>query len=91
MSEIAPGNGLPQGFAMEEGGGELDVSRYLDILRRRWKLVALVGLLGLLGGIIHYFITPKQYRASTTIQIERRSLLPLAGGISNPWLEGWWK
>jgi polysaccharide biosynthesis transport protein len=41
------------------------------------------------GGVVHYFITPKMYQATTTIQIDRRSL-SLGGNLESPWLENWW-
>jgi len=57
--------------------------------RRHWKLAAVFCVLGLAGASVHYFITPKQYQATATLQIERRSLTPLSSA-QNPWLENYW-
>jgi succinoglycan biosynthesis transport protein ExoP len=68
---------------------ELRLGDYLDVLRRRWRLAAVLALVSALGGVVHYFITPKMYQATTTIQIDRRSL-SLGGNAESPWLENWW-
>ena len=62
-----------------------------QVLRRHWKLVGL-SLRPVLARLspIHYVITPKLYRAATTLQIERRSTTSLTGQ-QNPWLENYWK
>lgn len=70
-------------------GGQLDLREYLQGLRRRWKLVALIALVTLAAAALHYVVTPPQYQASTIIQIERRSLNPLSSS-QMPWLENWW-
>jgi uncharacterized protein involved in exopolysaccharide biosynthesis len=59
------------------------------VLRRRWRLAAVLCLVCALGGVVHYSITPKMYQATTTIQIDRRSL-SLGGQLETPWLENWW-
>lgn len=76
--------------AAAEPESEFNIAEYLGMLRRHWKLVAVCGILGLTGAVIHYAITPKQYQAITTIQIERRNLTPLSNGGQNPWLENYW-
>lgn len=68
---------------------ELRLGDYLDVLRRRWRLAAVLVIVCALGGVVHYFITPKMYQATTTIQIDRRSL-SLGGSLESPWLENWW-
>ena len=70
-------------------GSEFHLTDYLDVLRRRWQLVAVIVLLCLAGGFVHYFITPKMYQATTMIQIDRRSM-SLGGSLETPWLENWW-
>lgn len=40
-------------------------------------------------GLTHYLITPREYRATALIQIERRVAVPLRG-IEDSWLENWW-
>jgi succinoglycan biosynthesis transport protein ExoP len=73
-----------------EPESELNLAEYLGMLRRHWKLAAVCCILGLAGAAIHYAITPKQYQATTVIQIERRNLTPLSNGGQNPWLENYW-
>jgi polysaccharide biosynthesis transport protein len=68
---------------------EFNLAEYFGMVRRHWKLAALCCVLGLAGASIHFAITPKAYRASATIQIERRSLTPI-GNSQNPWLENYW-
>ena len=59
------------------------------MLRRRWRLAAVLAIVCALGGVVRYSITPKMYQATTTIQIDRRSLSLGANG-ENPWLDSWW-
>jgi len=39
--------------------------------------------------LVQYLITPKEYRATSLIQIERRIAVPLRG-LEDAWLENWW-
>lgn len=66
----------------------LDVREYFRLVLGRWPLIALVAGLGTVFGLIHYFVTPPQYRAETLLQIEQRSPLALSDN-SNPYLEAW--
>jgi capsular exopolysaccharide synthesis family protein len=59
------------------------------MVRRHWKLVAVSVFVALVIASIHYFITPKAYMSTATIQIERRNLSPVAGSTS-PWFENFW-
>jgi capsular exopolysaccharide synthesis family protein len=68
---------------------ELNIAEYLGMVRRHWKLVAATCLTGLAAAAVHYAITPKEFMASATIQIERRSLSPL-NTTASPWLENYW-
>ncbi len=68
---------------------EFNLAEYLGMVRRHWKLAAICCLLGVAGGGIHCTITPKAYRATSTLQIERRNLTPVGSG-SNPWFENYW-
>jgi polysaccharide biosynthesis transport protein len=68
---------------------ELNISEYFGMVRRHWKLVALAVLVALVAAGVHYAITPKQYMATSTIQIERRNLSPV-GGSASPWYENFW-
>jgi polysaccharide biosynthesis transport protein len=56
-----------------------DWKEYLHGLRRRWRLIALVFLLVVLGSLVQYAITPPVYKATTMLQIERRSLASTMG------------
>ena len=68
---------------------DFNLAEYVGMVRRHWKLAAVCCLLGLAGAGVHYAITPKEYQATATIQIERRNLTPLGNG-QNPWLENYW-
>jgi capsular exopolysaccharide synthesis family protein len=72
-----------------EPESDFNLAEYVGMVRRHWKLAAVCALLGLAGAGIHYAITPKEYQATATIQIERRNLTPL-GNAQNPWLENYW-
>ncbi|HKI04889.1 MAG TPA: polysaccharide biosynthesis tyrosine autokinase [Thermoanaerobaculia bacterium] len=72
-----------------ETESELNLGEYLAMARRHWKLAAVCCLIGLAGAGIHFAITPKEYQATSTIQIERRNLTPL-GSSQTPWLENYW-
>lgn len=67
---------------------EVNLSEYVDMLRRHWRLIVTCALLGAAGGLFLYLNTPKTYVAKTRIQIERKSLSPLTG--PNSYLEYWW-
>lgn len=45
--------------------------------------------LALALALVQYLITPKEYRATSLIQIERRMAVPLRG-LEDAWLENWW-
>jgi succinoglycan biosynthesis transport protein ExoP len=75
--------------APPEGESELHLGEYIAMARRHWKLAAVCCILGAAGASVHYFVTPKQYQSTATIQIERRSLTPL-NNATNPWLENYW-
>src|SRR6185369_7593517 len=77
------------GLAAPESHFELNLSEYLAMVRRHWKLLAIVCLIALVAASVHYAVTPKEYMATATIQIERRNLSPVGTG-QNPWLENLW-
>lgn len=78
------------GFGFGEGSeSDFHLQDYLERLRRHWKLIALAVVLAVAGAAVLYLITPKQYRATARIQIERKNLSPLGSG-QNPWLENLW-
>lgn len=62
--------------------------QYVRLLQRRWRLIAAVLAGCLLVGLANYAVSPKLYRAATTLQIEQRSLVPV-GSNRNPWLDQW--
>lgn len=68
---------------------DFNLAEYLGMVRRHWKLVATACLIALVAAGVHYSITPKEYEASATIQIERRNLTPVGSGQS-PWFENFW-
>lgn len=82
-----PGPGLD--LPPSEPASEINLSEWLQVLRRRWILIAATCVLGVGLASIHYAMTPKMYQATTILQIERRSLTPLVGS-QTPWLEDWW-
>jgi succinoglycan biosynthesis transport protein ExoP len=89
LSPLAPVPLDDEPETASEPESELNLTEYLGMLRRHWKLAAVCCALGLAGAGIHYAITPKAYQATTIIQIERRNLTPL-GNTQNPWLENYW-
>ncbi len=58
------------------------------MLRRRWRLALAFCVVCGIGGFVHYFITPRMYRATSTIQIDRRAL-SLGASSDTPWVENW--
>ena len=71
--------GLPDQFALEpeSQGGEFHISQWIEVIRRRRRLLALVAATSMVVAIVLYAITPKMYRATTIVQIERRTASPL--------------
>jgi capsular exopolysaccharide synthesis family protein len=73
---------LPQ----REAEAGFDLAECLERARRWWRLVACVCLVAMAAAGIHYLVTPRVYRSTATIQIERRTLAkPL--NSQAPWLE----
>jgi succinoglycan biosynthesis transport protein ExoP len=72
-----------------EHTSEINLSEWLQVVRRRWILLAATCVLGVAAASFHYAMTPKMYQATAILQIERRSLTPLVGS-QTPWLEDWW-
>jgi polysaccharide biosynthesis transport protein len=67
--------GLSDQFALEPEpqGGEFHISQWIEVVRRRFRLLVLVAALVVVIAVTLYAMTPKMYRAATIIQIERRS------------------
>jgi capsular exopolysaccharide synthesis family protein len=76
-------------FQSDEPAAEFHLGDYLSILQRHWRLASVITLVCLAAGLVHYLITPKMYRATVTVQIDRRSM-SIGGGAETPWLENWW-
>lgn len=66
----------------EQPEEELDLSRYLEILHRRRRLLLVSVAVGLIGAAVLYLISPKEYRASTLLLVERKTPALLAVGVS---------
>jgi succinoglycan biosynthesis transport protein ExoP len=69
---------------------DFNVAEYLGMVRRHWRLVAAFCVTTLVAAGIHFAITPKEYVASATVQIERRSGTPVFGADQNPLMENYW-
>lgn len=78
---------LPEPPLSPESESELNVAEYLAMIRRHWKLVAALCLLAVAASIVHFSITPKEYMARATLQIERRSLSSPLVNAQNAWFE----
>jgi len=73
-------------FLLREAESGFNLAVYLGCVRRWWRLVVSVCLVAMTAGAIHFLVTPKTYRSTATIQIERHTLAkPL--GSQAPWLE----
>lgn len=67
-------------FAQPEPESEFHISQWLEIVRRRRNLIVVVAAVMVAASLILYAITPRVYRATTVVQIERRSGTNLALG-----------
>jgi capsular exopolysaccharide synthesis family protein len=67
-------------FTRPEPEGEFHISQWFDVVRRRRKLVAAVTAAVVAVSVVLYAITPRVYRATTVLQIERHSSTNLALG-----------
>src|SRR4029079_4382550 len=71
-----------QEAALPATESDFNLGEYLGMLRRHWRLLTATCLTALTAAVIHYSITPKEYLAQATLQIERRSLAPMVGDQS---------
>lgn len=63
----------PEMYLEPEPESEFHLSQWLEVVqRRRWLLAAVAGLVVALA-LVHYAITPRLYRATTVVQIERKT------------------
>jgi polysaccharide biosynthesis transport protein len=89
MSEFDyPARQLPRGSGYDDGyerqaGGSVTAGYILGVIRRRYRLVLALTLLGILAGAYLASRTPASYRAVATIRLagERRAL---TGDMENP-------
>src|SRR5258708_3611840 len=65
---------------------DFNLAEYLAWVRRWWRLVASTCLAAMAAGGIHYLVTPRIYRSTAIIQIERRTLAKPVSSQA-PWLE----
>jgi capsular exopolysaccharide synthesis family protein len=79
---------LDEPQALASSSSVFNIQEYLELLARRWPVILVLAILGLVIGGIRFYLTPAMYRAQTTLQIEQRSLLSV-GSSQNPWLEAW--
>lgn len=68
---------------------QLDLTKYFSALRRRWQILLISLLIACGYAFVQYSLTPKEYQATATVQIERKRLSLLALGQAG-WLEDWW-
>ncbi len=66
-----------------------ELAKYLHALRRRWPLLLVCSLVAVTFALIKYSLTTKEYRATTTIQIERKRMSLFALGQAGL-IEDWW-
>jgi polysaccharide biosynthesis transport protein len=71
-----------------EPESEFHIADYLRLLAARWRLVAIITALALSFSLVQYAVTPKEYRATTLIQIERRVSVPMKA-VQDAWLDNW--
>ncbi len=67
-----------------------DFRKYLGAVRRHWLLALVCVVIAVSYALVRYTLTTKEYRASATIQIERKRLSVMAMGGQGGWLEDWW-
>lgn len=74
---------------LAEPESEFHLADYLRILTGRWRLIVVVTLLAALFSVMRYAITPKEYRATTLVQIDRRVSVPMRA-VQDAWMESFW-
>ncbi|MBZ0089472.1 MAG: hypothetical protein K8H90_03730, partial [Thermoanaerobaculia bacterium] len=72
-----------------EPESEIHLADYLRVLAARWRLIAVATLIALAFALMQYAITPKEYRATTLVQIDRRVSVPLRS-TQDAWFESYW-
>lgn len=51
-------------------GASVDIRSYLDVPRRRWRIVAIVAVLGILAVVGYVKLIPPSYKATAVVQID---------------------
>ncbi len=69
---VKPAVANEQVFFSGEPESEFHISQWLQVVRRRRLLLAVVLAIALAVALIQYAMSPKLYRATTVLQIERR-------------------
>lgn len=87
--EGQPTMGSPAGEFSPHPEETLDIAKYLHAIRRRWKILLVCLLITTGYSVVRFSLTPKEYEATTTLQIERKRLSTLALGQAG-WMEDWW-
>jgi capsular polysaccharide biosynthesis protein len=63
---------------------EISLKEIIGFLIESWKIIAAVGLLGLLSAVIFIFVTPSQYEATAQIQMAQISISNNNNNNTNP-------
>lgn len=79
----------PQNKMYSEPETEFQLSSLIEVVNRRWRVLAIVLATTLTLGSVHFLIAPRSYQATTTLQIERRTSSNLPGD-SNAWRQNYW-
>ena len=59
---------------LREHASEINLSEWVQVVRRRWILLAATCVLGVTVASIHYVMTPKMYQATAISPLARRNL-----------------
>lgn len=62
----------------EDSSTTLDIEQYVHVLRRQWRLIVAVAIVGLLGGVGFMALAPRQYTTTSTVNLTVISTEPFA-------------
>lgn len=62
----------------ENSSTTLDIEQYVHVLRRQWRLIVAVAVIGLLVGVGFVALIPRQYTVTTTVNLTVISTEPFA-------------
>lgn len=57
----------------------LGLEQYVQVLRRQWRVIAILTIVGLLASVAYLALAPRKYTASTTVNLTVISTEPFAG------------